>query len=508
MILEEKQKPKYRTYEDFPPEELYLYAGLDCIATSTLFEKLHPRLIEEPEYLSVSKGRSKKVKLMSVEESMNRYAMPAHEFILDMEINGIKYDVARNVTIGAQMVEEMNVLEDKIFSAIGKKLDLNSGKAMAEYLYGELGLVAPYTTKTGEPATDGDALKELAKTTNFPWLSNIGKRNDIASVYRTFVENYVADFVKRDGRVHPSYNQHGTSSFRISGDSPNLTQLPRPKHGYNLRECYTVEKGNAFLALDFRSMEVKVAGALSKDPKLLQAIWEGLDFHSFSASEMYGIPYKEFVGVLEDESHPLYRDYKEKRQVSKVLTFSILYGSTPRGIAFQLGITEEKAIQLTNLYFKAYPLLEVYIQDSHEMAESNHLVVSPFGQRKWEFGTKKEYKYTAVYNACKRNSANVRIQNTASSIGLFCFSALNEEIKKFGGKSICTVYDSLEMEIPIEHIAKAINLSYYYMNEYPQKCFNWLDFPIGADGELGYNWGELHSVKPGITQKEALALLA
>lgn len=507
MLLEEKNKPIYRTFEDYPSEDLYIYAGLDCVATSTLFERLHPRLIEQPEYVHFSKDKSANIKLMSVEESMRRYTMPAHNFIIDMEINGIKYDIEKNKEIARRMVAEIAELEDRIFTAIEEKIDLNSGKIIGEYLYGKRGLTAPFTTKTGEPSTDGDALKELAQSTGFEWLFNIAKRNDIVSVYRTFVENYVIDFVKRDGRIHPSYNLHGTSSFRITGDSPNLTQLPNAKHGYNIRCCYTVEDGYMFLAGDFSSCEVKVLGALCRDPKLLKAIEDGLDFHILTASSLYKIPYDEIVAVLKDEHHPLYRDYKFKRQAAKACTFSILYGATPRGMAYTLGISEEEAVILISLYFKEYPLIEVYVRDSHRIAEANQFVVSPFGQRKWEFGTRKEFKYTAVYNACKRNSANMRIQNTASSIGLFCFSALNEEIKKFGGRAICTVYDSLEMEIPIQHAAEAVKLGYYYFNEYPQKCFDWLDFSIGADFEAGYNWGELNAVKSGMTQDEILKLI-
>ena len=507
MLLDDAKKAIYKTYEDFPYEDLCTYAGLDCIATSGLFNKLWGRLTEEPSYIRYNKGHQLKEKLMSIAESMERYTMPAFEFICDMEINGIKYDVELNREIGAKMVEEVGVLEDQIFSTIGEKIDLDSGKVLAEFLYARKGYTPPYKTKTGEPSTDGDALRALAKTTGVAWLAHIGKRTDIVSVYRTFVRDYVSEYVKRDGRIHPSYNLNGTSSFRITGDNPNLTQLPREKHGYNIRECFTVDNGNVFLAFDFSSAEVKVLGALCRDPKLLQAIHEGKDFHSFSASAMYGIPYEDFVGILSDEKHPLYKDYKQKRQAAKNLTFGILYGSTARGVAFNMGITEEQAQQLIDMYFKTYPLIEQYVKDAHAMALTNGFVVSPFMQRKWQFGTRKEFRYTAVFNAAKRNAQNVLIQNTASSIGLFCFTALNKEIKKLGGKTLCTVYDSVEIEVPLEKAAEATKLAFYYMNEYPQTVFDWLDFPIGVEGEAGHNWGNLHKVEPGVTQEQMIQLL-
>jgi len=483
------------------------YAGIDCIVTSEVLKRTWPTIVAEPSYIMVKDGKKSSERMMSIAESMERYTMPAHEFICDLEINGIAYDVERNRLIGHRMQEEIGTLEERVRRVMGS-LDIDSGKVLSEFLYGSANRFEPPSyTKTGEPSTDGDALKELQKTTGLAWLGDLAKRNDIVSVYRTFIRDYVDEHVKRDGRVHPSYNLNGTSSFRITGDKPNLTQLPRPKHGYNVRECFTVEDGYIFIAFDFSSAEVKVLGALCRDPNLLKAIREGLDFHSFSASSMHNIPYDDFVAVVKDESHPLHKKYKHMRQEAKVLTFSILYGSTANGVGMQLGITPERAQELINMYFKAYPGIRTFIEDAHMMAELNHFVVSPFGQRKWEFGTRKEFKYTAAFNACKRNAQNVLIQNTTSSLGLHCFASLNTALKKIGGKSICTVYDSIELEVPISRAAEAIELGFYYMNDYPQEVFDWLDFPIGVEAEIGFNWGELHGIHRGVTQPEIAKLL-
>lgn len=103
----------------------------------------------------------------------------------------------------------------------------------------------------------------------------------------------------------------------ITGDNPNLTQIPRGKHGYNLKTQFTVDEGYAFLTADFSSAEVKILGAISQDPNILKAIEEGMDFHSFSASKMYGIEYEEFVSAVNDKKHSLHKKYKELRQFAK-----------------------------------------------------------------------------------------------------------------------------------------------------------------------------------------------
>jgi DNA polymerase-1 len=512
-------KPVYKTYEDFPPEDLYLYAGLDCIATSELLSRLYPHTVREPKLLAPGKnGEMVETRAPAIIKSNHEILMPSLEFIIDLELNGLQYDCDENRRTSARMVREIAEFDDRIFSAIGKRINLDSGTEVGAYLYGERGFTAPFQTKSGDDSTDGQALLTLAGLDHranlyvtpdpaFQFLADMAKRRDINSVHNTFVRTYIEDWVKRDGRIHPSYNLHGTSSFRITGDNPNLTQLPRPKHGYNVRHCFTVRDGHLFIAFDFSSAEVKILGALCKDPNILRAIAEGLDFHSFSASSMLGVPYAEFVAALKAGGE-LGAKYKHYRQIAKILTFSILYGSSEGGIAMQLGVSKAEAQGYIKMYFDAYPGMAGFIEDSHRMAIWNQYVVTPFGQRKQQFGTYPVFKPTAAYNAALRNSANVRVQSTTSTLGLVVFSHLNEAIKKLGGMSICTVYDSIEMEIPIERAAEAIETAFYYMDEWPVQHFDFLDLPIGVEGEIGTSWGNLQTIHRGVNQNDIGRLLS
>lgn len=179
-----------------------------------------------------------------------------------------------------------------------------------------------------------------------------------------------------------------------------------------------------------------------------------------------------------------------------------MYGSSPAGIAMQLNVTKDEAQRLMNLYFNAYPGVKLFIEESHNMAIWNQKVITPFGQRRQEYGTYDCFKPTAAYNAALRNSTNVRVQSTTSTLGLIVFAELNKAMKKLGAKAICTVYDSAEFEVPIKNAAAAIELSFYYMNEYPQTVFPWLTLPIGCEGELGISWGNCEEVHRGVTQEE------
>lgn len=515
-VAVKEEAPVYNTYEDFPPEDLYQYAGVDCLATTGVLNAVFPKVVEQKSYMYSNGGIIVGGKAPAIIDFMDKVEMPAHEFLIDLELNGLRYDVELNRTQSKKIQEELPALEDNVFSLFGRKFNPDSGKELGDLLYRELGFTPPSFTKKNEPSVDGDALASLAKTHDLEWLRVLARRNNLASVDRTFFRNYVPDFVKPDGRIHPSYNLFGTSSYRITGDKPNLTQLPNAqtesKLGYAIRQCYIADPGHLFLCADQSSAEVKILGALCKDPKLLRAIAEGKDFHSYSASQMHGIPYEEIVFHIDYEGNDpdilaIKKRYKGLRQGSKALTFGILYGSSVKGIAYNLNITEAEATRLIAMYFKEFPLIEVYVNDAHAMAKYNHYVMNTFGQAKREYGAMDIFRKTAVYNAAFRNAQNVRVQSTASTTGLYAFSKLNEAIKPIGGRSICTVYDSVELEVPFKKTAEIIEATFYTMEDRLVEDFDWLDLPIAIDCEIGPNWGQQVKVHRGITQAEVEKLM-
>lgn len=167
----------------------------------------------------------------------------------------------------------------------------------------------------------------------------------------------------------------------------------------------------------------------------------------------------------------------------------------------------EEAQEIIDAYYDAFPNVKVFIDDCHMMAKENGYIVTPFGQRKMEFGATEAFRGSTAYNASLRNAQNVSIQSPASTLGLIVFSELNERIKAIGGQAVCTVYDSIELEVPIGRLAEAIEIGFNIMDDWPVEQFSWLDFPIGADGEIGWNWGNVFKVKRGITQEQCEGIL-
>lgn len=506
-----EEKKIYSTYEDYPIEDLLLYAGVDTYATSRVFAKMMPKLVDRPTYLvqtnTGSKVSTKAKAILDVYEESSREIF---DLIADLECEGIHYDQTENRRLDVSMKQEVKELEESIFTSIGKRINLDSSIDVPNLLYNELGFTPPYETKGGLDAADNGAIlilagldpmspgKYISPNPEHQFLANMAKRKNLVAVHRGFIETYIDDYVKRDGRVHAKYLQGGTSTFRLSSQEPNLQNIPR---AFGVKACFGVEDGNIFLAADYSSAEIKLLSAICADENMLRAVREGLDFHSYAAANMYGIPYQEFISVIEDKSNPLFKQYKQYRQNSKALGFGILYGSSAGGIAKNLNISIEDANRLINMYFTSFPKLKEYIEKTHFAAIANQFVTTPFGHRRNFYGTQQVFKKTAAYNAALRGSQNYVIQSSTAIIGLLSFAMINKEIKKLGGKCIATVHDSLEAEIPQEKAAEAAEVFFYYMNDWPQQTFDWLGLCIGSETEVGLNWQSTEIIHRNVTQE-------
>jgi DNA polymerase I-like protein with 3'-5' exonuclease and polymerase domains len=123
----------------------------------------------------------------------------------------------------------------------------------------------------------------------------------------------------RTGRIHSSYMICGTESGRASCNTPNIQQIPTDER---LRSLFRAADGHALVLGDYGSMELRAAGCISGDRKLLNVFEQGLDLHAMTASTMLGKPPIEVS--------------PEERKVGKTTNFGAVYGQGARGLQSQL----------------------------------------------------------------------------------------------------------------------------------------------------------------------------
>jgi DNA polymerase-1 len=118
-----------------------------------------------------------------------------------------------------------------------------------------------------------------------------------------------------DGFIRASYMQLGADTGRMSCISPNLQQVPRDSR---FRACVQAPKGWKLVVADYAQMELRLAAAEAEDALMIQAFQQGMDLHTLTAMQIYGVDEHEVT--------------KEQRQIAKSANFGLLYGSGARGL--------------------------------------------------------------------------------------------------------------------------------------------------------------------------------
>jgi len=145
-----------------------------------------------------------------------------------------------------------------------------------------------------------------------------------------------------DGFIRAGYLQAGADTFRMSCMNPNLQQVPRDPR---FRECVEAPAGWKLVVADYAQMELRLAAAEAEDELMIRAFQDGLDLHTLTAMQIYG--------VGEDEVT------KEHRQIAKSANFGLLYGSGAKGLRNYAGgmgiqMTHEEAAEIRDKFHAAY----------------------------------------------------------------------------------------------------------------------------------------------------------
>lgn len=163
----------------------------------------------------------------------------------------------------------------------------------------------------GKPSASRSALREYAAdhpvVAEYLAWKRVEKR-------RQMVEALIKHF-DSSGFIKASYMQLGADTGRMSCIGPNLQQIPRDPR---FRACVKAPAGWKLVVADYAQMELRLAANEAQDELMIRAFQEGLDLHTVTAMQVYG--------VTEDEVT------KDMRQVSKSANFGLLYGSGARGL--------------------------------------------------------------------------------------------------------------------------------------------------------------------------------
>ena len=173
-----------------------------------------------------------------------------------------------------------------------------------------------FSEKTKEPSTRYEVLKYWADH-HVALASEMIKYREIKSL-KEFVEGLISA-TKYDGRIHSTFNTHGTETGRFKSKNPNLLNVTREGRGSDVRKAFS---GNLIVG-DFSQEELVICANMVGKGALYDAYINKVDIHQLTADK---------IGI--------------SRADAKIVNLGILYG---------------KKSEYTDLWFQEYPEVKEWI---------------------------------------------------------------------------------------------------------------------------------------------------
>lgn len=411
-------------------------------------------------------------RLPSVKTVLDDIEEPLMPILANMEYTGVLIDAKMLHQQSISLEKRIQALRGEIFSIADTEFNIDSPKQLQEVLYEKLHLPILKKTTTGQPSTAEGVMQALAF--DYPLPKLILEYRSLTKLKSTYTDKLPLQINPKTGRIHTHYSQTTTSTGRLSSKDPNLQNIPvRNAEGRKIRKAFIPEKGCVMLSADYSQIELRIMAHLSKDPGLLKAFEHGLDVHSSTAAEVFGVTLEEVTPEL--------------RRRAKAINFGLMYGMSAFGLAQQLGIERDEAEAHMQVYFERYPSVKAYMHQARELAEKQGYVETLFGRRVHvpEIRSKNIHRKRGA----ERAAVNAPLQGTAADIIKFAMINVEGWLRKSKSKArmLMQVHDELIFEIP-EAVLEATKEQIVYHMEHAAE----LSVPLIVDVGVGVNWDEAH----------------
>ncbi|VAX08057.1 DNA polymerase I [hydrothermal vent metagenome] len=436
------------------------YAAEDADITGRLHRLLKPRLADEG--------------MTTVYETLDRPLVPV---IAAMEKEGILVDRQMLSRLSNDFAERLSVLEKEIHGLAGHEFNIGSPKQLGEILFGEMGLPGAKKNKSGGYSTNVDVMEGLANAGHeFP--ARVLDWRQLAKLKSTYTDALQNDINQDTGRIHTSYSLASTTTGRLSSNDPNLQNIPiRTEEGRKIRQAFIPKAGHKFLAADYSQIELRLLAHIADLGSLKQAFRDGVDIHTMTASEVFGVPI--------DGMDPAVR-----RQ-AKAINFGIIYGISAFGLARQLGIGNAEAKQFIETYFERFPGIRTYMEETKDFCRRHGYVETIFGRRCHIASINDKNGMQRAFG--ERAAINAPIQGAAADVIKRAMTHMGPALGKagLGAKMLLQVHDELVFEVPEDQMDQTIPLVKAVMEKAALPALE-ISVPLTVDCGVGDNWDEAH----------------
>ncbi|WP_299002490.1 DNA polymerase I [uncultured Shewanella sp.] len=448
---------KQLTFNQIPLETAAPYAAEDADITLRLHQTLWSKLSSEKELTSV----------------FNNIELPLVSILSRIERHGVLIDSMLLSQQSTELAQKIDDLEQKAYAIAEEPFNLSSPKQLQTLFFEKLGYPIIKKTPKGAPSTAEEVLVELSL--DYPLPKIILEHRSLSKLKSTYTDKLPLMVNPQTGRVHTSYHQANAATGRLSSSEPNLQNIPiRTEEGRKIRHAFIAPKGKKILAADYSQIELRIMAHLSQDQGLLTAFAEGKDIHKATAAEVFDVDFDEVTS--------------DQRRRAKAVNFGLIYGMSAFGLAKQLDIPRNEAQSYIDTYFKRYPGVLTYMEETRAIAAEHGYVSTLFGRRLYLPAIKD--RNAMRRQAAERAAINAPMQGTAADIIKKAMISVDQWITDEAQGEIALimqVHDELVFEVD----ADKAEVFQEKICDLMAKAAD-LDVELLAESGIGDNWEEAH----------------
>ncbi|MFT8396626.1 DNA polymerase I [Propionibacterium sp.] len=363
--------------------------------------------------------------------------LPLQRVLAKMEQRGIAVDLDVLNELRGEFDDKVVAAEQAAYESIGRQINLGSPKQLQGVLFDDLGMPKTKRTKSGW-TTDAEALEGLYVKTQHPFLEHLLVHRDAIKLRQ--IADTLLKAVCDDGRIHTTYLQTVAGTGRLSSTDPNLQNIPvRTLEGRRLRDAFVAGRGyEALMSADYSQIEMRVMADGSGDQTLIDAFTSGVDFHTVTASHVFGIPAEQITG--------------DQRSSVKQMNYGLAYGLSAYGLSTRLGVSVPEAKALMEEYFTTFGGVREYLTGLVDQARKQGYTETTLGRRRYLPDLNSSSRQRR--EMAERMALNAPIQGSAADIIKIAMMHAEHGLSGAGLKSrmLLQIHDELIIEVaPGEH---------------------------------------------------------
>ena len=396
--------------------------------------------------------------------------LPLCAVLAEMEAAGFFVDRKALYDFGESLNAGIAQLQQSIWNHAGHEFNINSPKQLGSVLFDELLLPYGKKTKTGW-STNADVLEKLQG--KHPIVDEVLEYRMLTKLKSTYADGLLK-VISEDGRIHTNFQMTVTATGRLSSTEPNLQNIPvRKKLGAQIRNMFVAAPGMMLVDADYSQIELRLLAHISGDETMKEAFLSGEDFHTVTASNVFGVPVSEVTPIL--------------RSRAKAVNFGIVYGISAFSLARDIGVYPNEAKAYIDAYLEKYHGVRDYMKQIVETAKAQGYVSTVYGRRRYLPELKSANFNMRSFG--ERVALNMPVQGTAADIIKLAMVNVHRRLKAEGLKArlILQVHDELIVECPGEEAEQVRQILTEEMENAAR-----LSVPLLAEAHIGHSWAEAH----------------